>query len=113
MSKALIAVLLVFASNSWRPESTPPQNIRITGTDYAFQVPEHIRAGEALFSFENRGSVRHEMSLVLLKRGVITDTVLSQIANGGRRRDFVDGQGALIISAPGESPGPQVWLNLE
>jgi len=92
--------------------SPPPQSVLIVGSDYAFQVPAHIRAGETLFSFENRGTVRHEMSLVLVKEGFERDSVLAGIAAGSPRRNWVDGQGALVIARPAEPSGPRIWMQL-
>jgi hypothetical protein len=89
-----------------------PQTVLVTGTDYAFEVPAHIRAGETLFSFENRGTVRHELSIVLVKEGFDTDSVMAGIVAGSPRRNFVDGQAALIVARPGEPTGPRIWMNL-
>ncbi|MGI8498869.1 MAG: hypothetical protein ACR2OG_14955 [Gemmatimonadaceae bacterium] len=85
----------------------------IIGTDYAFRLPPHIRAGVTTFAFENRGAVRHEMAIALLKPGVALDSVLRGLAMGSPRRNFIDGQAALIVSAPGEPPEPRLWLNLQ
>src|SRR5689334_10312258 len=47
---------------------TEPAHVAITGTDYAFvQLPSTLPAGPTLFSFENRGTKRHEMSIALLR----------------------------------------------
>lgn len=94
----------------------PPRSlplVTIVGTDYAFQIPTRIRAGPTLIAFENHGTVHHEMAITLLKPGVFVDSVLQGLARGTRRRDFADGQGALIVAAPGEAPGPRLWLNLQ
>lgn len=90
-----------------------PQRVRIVGTDYSFQLPEHIRAGETVFTFENRGSVRHEMSLALVKPGFAPDSVLAALVAGSPRRNWLDGQAALIVSRPADPPGPGIWLDLE
>ena len=92
-----------------------PQDVLVSGTDYAFQVPRTIHAGETRFAFENRGTVRHEMSIALLKEGFGLDSVMAGIVAGSPRRNFVDGQAALIVARPGEAggaAGPRLWLNL-
>ena len=91
----------------------PPQTVHVSGTDYAFQAPAQIKAGETLFSFENRGSVRHEMSVALLKEGVDADSVMAGIIGGTPRRNFIDGQGAILIARPGDQPGPRLWINAQ
>ena len=110
VSLPLLLLTSVAGSGATLP---PPQAVLVVGTDYAFQVPEHIRAGETLFTFENRGTVRHEMSIVLLKEGFQSDSVLAGIVAGSPRRSFVEGQGALIVARPGEPPGPRLWMNLQ
>ncbi len=109
----LALLLVATAGYTAAVPSRPPQNVRVVGTDYAFELPRGIRAGETLFAFENHGTVRHEMSIALLKDGVVLDSVLQGLVTGARRRDFVDGQAALIVAAPGEPPGPQLWLDLQ
>jgi hypothetical protein len=106
----MIAPLLLLLLAAGAPK---PQLIRITATDYAFQVPEHIKAGETIFTFENHGAVRHEMSLVMLNEHMPADSAIRGMLAGSPRRNFADGQGALVISAPNEAPGPGIWLNLE
>jgi hypothetical protein len=50
----------------------------MTGSDYAFvQLPSTLQAGPTLFSFENRGTKRHEMSIALLRTSIPADSVLS------------------------------------
>lgn len=111
-AQALLLVLLAPLAGSGARRS-PPQAVLVVGTDYAFQLPDQIRPGETLFAFENRGSVRHEMSIVQLKAGFQSDSVLAAIVAGSPRRNFVDGQGALIIGRPGELPGPRLWMDLQ
>jgi len=108
----LVPLLLAFVAGLGA-RLPPPQAVLVVGTDYAFQLPEHIRAGETLFTFENRGTVRHEMSIVLLKESSQSDSVLAGIVAGAPRRNFVEGQGALIIGRPGEPPGPRLWMDLQ
>jgi len=91
----------------------PAPTVTIVGTDYAFQIPSQIRPGPTFFVFENHGTVRHEMAISLLRPGVSVDSALQGLARGTRRRDFVDGQAALIVAAPGEAPGPRLWLDLQ
>jgi hypothetical protein len=107
------AVLSILLSSTGAVPPAGPQEVRIVGLDYAFQLPEHIRAGETIFTFENRGAVRHEMSLALVRADFGIDSVLASVVAGSPRRNWLDGQAALIVSRPTESPGPGIWLNLE
>lgn len=109
----LFAGALVIGLGLVSPTRAAIPTVTITGSDYAFQIPAHIRAGETLLAFENHGTVRHEMSIALLKAGVAADSVIEAITQGARRRDVIDGQGALIIGKPGEQPGPRLWIDLQ
>jgi hypothetical protein len=111
--RVLLLPLVVASVAGLGARLSPPQAVLVVGTDYAFQVPEHIRPGETLFTFENRGTVRHEMSIVLLKEGFESDSVVAAIVAGSPRRNHVDGQGALIVARPGDPPGPRLWMNLQ
>lgn len=113
VSRVLLPLLLLASVAGLGVSLPPPQAVLVVGTDYAFQVPERIRAGETLFTFENRGTVRHEMSIILVKEGFQSDSVLAGIVAGSPRRNFVEGQGALIIARPGEPPGPRLWMDLQ
>jgi hypothetical protein len=53
------------------------------------------------------------MSIVLVKEGFQSDSVLAGLLAGSPRRNFVEGQGALIIARPAEPPGPRLWMNLQ
>jgi hypothetical protein len=109
---ALVALFGGFASNPNKPVAT---QVTIVGTDYAFVgIPEKIRAGQAFFAFRNEGKVRHELSFARLKPGISADSVLAEMRSGGRRRNFIDGSGALIVSAPGEeSSRARIVLDLK
>ena len=113
VARVLLLPLLLASVAGLGLRLPPPQAVLVIGTDYAFQLPEHIRHDETLFAFENRGTVRHEMSIVLLKEGLQSDSVVAGILAGSPRRNFVEGQGALIIARPGEPSGPRLWMNLQ
>ena len=60
--------------------------VAVVGNDYAFvQLPKIVAAGRTLFALENRGKMRHELSIVLLKPGVaVEDITQGKIALSGR-----------------------------
>jgi hypothetical protein len=58
----------------FRSYVVPTQSIEISGLDYAFRVPEHVRAGRTTFTFANRGKVSHEFNLNLLARDAASPT---------------------------------------
>lgn len=100
-----------------QPQPAPSADVRVVGTDYAFQMPQHIAAGVTTFSFENRGSVRHELAIARLKPGVSAAQALKGLAAGTlEAEDVIEGQAAILVAAPGRAtagaPSPRVWLQL-
>ena len=91
-----------------------PASIAIVGSDYAFiQFPATIAAGPTRFSFENRGTVRHEMSMVLLKAGVTVDSVLKRGPGGAGSRAMAEKLIGILIARPAESAGGELLVRLE
>src|SRR5688500_16047764 len=74
--RILVAVaLLVLTATAAGAQAISPNRVTIVGSDYAFLgAPTTLPPGETLFAFENRGSVRHEVNIRLLRPGVsVTD----------------------------------------
>ena len=63
-----VALLLALGAQAASAQAAQrPAQIAVVGSDYAFiGFPTTIAAGPTLFSFENRGEVRHEMTMILL-----------------------------------------------
>ena len=65
------AILIGLLAQGALAQTRAPAQVAVVGNDYAFiGFPATIAAGSTLFSFENRGDVRHEMSIILLKPGL-------------------------------------------
>jgi hypothetical protein len=92
-----------------------PARVAIVGTDYAFvQLPATLPAGPTLFSFENRGAKRHELSIALLKAGVQAESL---VVAGGQlpsvsSRAVSDSIVGILIARPAERSGGQLYVNL-
>lgn len=87
--------------------------VTIVGDDYAFlHPPTTLPAGLTLFSFQNRGRVRHEMVVGLLKPGVSVQDYLSVVMQLGRRRDLLESTIGLLMATPADTSGGRllVWL---
>jgi hypothetical protein len=108
------SLILVFGTTGFKAAS-PPQlhEVSISATDYAFQLPARIDAGMTAFSFENRGAMRHEMTLLLLKQNSSSDSAVKLLTGGAPLRNLVDGQVGLIVSGPHEIPGPKLLLDVK
>jgi hypothetical protein len=96
------------------PPPRLPAQITIAGNDYAFlQVPTTIAAGNTLFSFENRGRVRHELSVALLQPGVTLQQVMQAPPGQTSSRKFVESIVGILIARPGESSGGELFVDLK
>jgi hypothetical protein len=99
--------------SSSSPISRAPTQVTIVGNDYAFvQAPTTLPAGETLFAFENRGKVRHEFSLGLLKPGVAIQDVLNMVTQGGRRRNLIESPIGILIANPSDTSGGRLLARL-
>ena len=94
--------------------SSAPARIAVIGSDYAFmQFPTTIPAGATLFSFENRGRVKHEMSMTLLQPGVTLDQLRDRPPGAPSSRAVSRSLVGILIARAGESAGGQLFVNLE
>jgi hypothetical protein len=94
------AVALVCLSSPKGLLAQDPRPVSIIGLDYAFQAPDTLRAGPAIFSFLNRGSVRHEMVLYVLNDGRTLGDYL-RATTAEERRPLGRAVG-LILAEPGQ-----------
>ena len=91
----------------------PPAEIAVVANEYAFiGFPSTIAAGPTLFSFENRGEVRHEMTIVLLQPGLTAKDAIDAgaAATGMRVSESLIG---LLIARKHEKAGGQRFVDLK
>ncbi len=87
-------------------------HIAFVGDDYAFsRSAETVAAGPTLLSFENRGRVRHEMSVALLRRGVTMEQVTQAGFPAAQR--LIERIIGILIARPGDSSGGQLFVDLQ
>jgi hypothetical protein len=90
-----------------------PKEVAVIGNDYAFTgFPATVAAGPTLFSFENRGEVRHEMSIILLKPGLTLKDAMDAgaAATGPRIAESLIG---LLVARKHESAGGKLFVELK
>jgi hypothetical protein len=101
---SFVVLLLTLTSCSAKQATPEPRVVEVVGTDYAFQVPESLPAGPTLFRFVNRGKVRHELNLFMLKRGVTIQQYLERRKQNKPAQDLIDGPvGVLFAEAADQS----------
>ncbi|MGH9419811.1 MAG: hypothetical protein ACRD3J_07555 [Thermoanaerobaculia bacterium] len=101
-----------------RNTSTPPVmratffTDTIIGSDYSFKYPTTITPGHHTFLFRNAGTVRHEVNMVLLKKGATVAQIVELAKNGGDPFSLVeDDTPGVLLAQPGESPNGQIDNN--
>src|SRR3954470_12516948 len=98
-------------AQSTRPDSTAPAHILVVGNEYAFSgIPSTVEAGRTLFSFENHGKVRHEMSMILLRPDVTVKEALDRPSATGKA--IAESLTGLLIARPSEAGGGQLLVDL-
>ena len=82
-----------------------PKRLTVLAHDYAYTPLDSLSAGETVFSLQNKGTVRHEVVIYLLKPGrTLADFMAAKTPE--ERRALNDGVIGLIVAEPGESaPG--------
>ncbi len=95
---AIAAVAMCLGTLSCR--ATPPRELQIVGTDYAFAVPTKVQAGPATIRFVNDGKVPHEMALGRLRVGMTADSVMARLSEGRNPAEVTDGVVGILIVDP-------------
>lgn len=114
---AILSVILLVSAGahaSGAQATESPRRVTIVGTDYAFvQLPDTLRAGPTAIGFENRGNVKHEMSVVRLRPGVSVQQVLERGPGAASSRVLADQLLGVLVARPGEASGGQLLVDLQ
>ena len=105
-SLVLVGLLLPARASAQRTKE-----IAVIGHDYAFRAPDTVEAGATLFSLQNKGTVRHEVVIVLLKAGHTLAEFL-QAKTPEERRTLNDGTIGLILALPGQAAPGSILTDL-
>jgi len=109
----VLAALIAFGCS----KSEPPANhggseVEIGGADYAFQVPVSLPAGRTAFRFNNKGKVRHELNIALLKPGVPVERVLETRRAGKPVQALIEGPVGVLFADAGERSSGTISADL-
>lgn len=88
-------------------------NVAVVTNDYSFSgLPKVIGAGPVMFSMENAGKVRHEMSIILLKADADIEAVREGTVSPASRA-VAERLIGLLIARPGEQAGGKLYVELK
>lgn len=105
-----LSLIGMVAPKTGTAQSAKP--ITVIGHDYAFDLQDTVTAGPIVFGLQNRGTVRHEVIVVLLKK----DRTASDYLNAKtpeERRLLNDGLVGLIMAEPGHAAPGQLLSRLQ
>lgn len=95
------------ASTSTRTPTVIPSGaaheVEVIGLDYAFSMPDTVDAGRTAFKFTNKGKVRHEYNVVLLKEGVSLTQYIDAANKDLPRAPLRDGPLGVLFALPGHT----------
>ena len=100
----------LLAANPGSAQGTKP--VTVVGHDYAFDVVDSVKAGTILFSLQNKGSVRHEVVVLLLKKNRTWSDYLAA-KTPEERRTMNDGVIGLILAEPGQTAPGRLLAKLQ
>jgi|SRR5687767_7244679 len=105
-----LAAVLLLVSPPPTLIAQSPRAVTVIGLDYAFQAPDTLPAGPVTLSLLNRGTVRHELILLLLNEGRTLGELLQ--ATTVEARTSLGRAIGLIFAQPGQPADAQLIVNL-
>lgn len=105
-----LAAVILLGFSPPRLGAQSPRAVEVVGLDYAFQAPDTLSAGPVTLSLLNRGTVRHELILLILNEGrtlaeLLQATTLESRASLGRPL-------GVIFAQPGQPADAQLIVDL-
>jgi hypothetical protein len=106
-------LIVLLARTALSQATKPLAQVAVVANEYAFiGFPTSIAAGPTLFSLENQGEVRHEMSIILLKPGLtLQDALAAGLAVTGAK--VAESLVGLLIARKHESAGGKLFVELK
>src|SRR5687768_2663833 len=115
MMRSLLLIVTAGAAAFLHPARSPansePREVNVIGLDYAFQHPTELPAGPTIFRFVNKGKVRHEFNIALLKQGVKPGDVVALRKEGKSPVHLLEGGVGVLFASPGGSSGAALSTN--
>ena len=98
----MIAILALLAAMAL-PLGAPEAETKVVGFEYAFRVPSELPSGRRAFRFENRGKVRHELNISLLRPGVTIQQFIAAANDAKPLAPYIDVPVGVLFAEPGKS----------
>ena len=99
-----------------KPSSAEPiakvKSDTVIAMDYAFKYPLTLSPGRHTIVFRNDGKVRHEVSIILPKKGATFEQMFAVRKARGNTRALNEDQLGVLFAAAGESPLGRLDVNL-
>ena len=90
----------------------PPRSVVVSGSDYAFAVPDTIPPGPTAFSLDNTGRVDHEVGIARLKPGVTLAQAWETMQAGGDADALVAETVGVLFAQPGHGSAGRLVVDL-
>jgi hypothetical protein len=109
-SLSISALLAVMASTGGTDAA--PREVEVIGLDYAFRVPSELPAGRTNFRFTNKGKVKHEFNIVLLKHDVTVQQFIAAANASTPLTPMIDATIGVLFAGPGRSSPSALYTEL-
>ncbi len=110
---ALVLLTLPALPVPEKAKASKVRSVEIVGRDYAFQAPRELPPGPTSFHFSNRGNVRHEFNLALLKESVTLDQYLKVLWDGKPVSPLLEGPVGVLFAGKGKESAADLVTNLK
>jgi uncharacterized cupredoxin-like copper-binding protein len=98
---SIVALLFAVTACSGKQDAPDRRIVEVVGSEYAFQAPRVLPAGPVVFQFVNRGKVRHELNVFMLKSGTTLEQYLALRKQKKPTQDLIDGPVGVLFAEPG------------
>lgn len=111
--RSIFAIALMLPLASYSAAGPDARDIEIVGLDYAFQVPAQLPAGRTRFHFVNKGKHRHEVNIVLLKRGATLQQYIAAANAEQPLGPMTEATVGVLFAGPDSSSPSQLLTDLQ
>jgi hypothetical protein len=105
----MIQPFLVGAATG-QPVAEPAADVKVQQVDFAFILPDEVKAGHQTWMIENKGTQWHELAIIKPHPGVTMDDLITLLESQDPQSEPpLD----IVAAWPPMSEGEQVWVDLD